>query len=512
MPADLLLVMPLLVPLYGALLCLLFWRLPALQAVAAGSVQALWLGMAAYLLHRVLGAQVLATQVGNWPAPFGITLVADLFSALLYLAGALIGLVVFLYSLKGIDETRRTFGYYPMLLLLQMGVGGACLAGDLFNLYVWFEVILIACFALLSLGGTRVQLEGTLKYVAINFFASGLLLTGVGVVYSLFGSLNMAELALLVRQSAPLHPNLPLLSVASVFFLTGFGIKAAIFPFYFWLPASYHTPPIAISAFIAGLITKVGIYVLIRLFTLIFVDNHTLFLPLFSVLAGFTMLLGVVGAAAQTDFRKILSFHIISQIGYMLMGLAIYTPLALAGSIFFILHNILVKTHLFLVSGSVANRYGSFALSKLGGVYKAQPVLALVFMLSALSLAGIPPLSGFWGKFMLARAGFENGNYMLVGVSLFVSLITLFSMTKIWNEVFWKPRPKTVPAPVVPPQRLLYLPLLLLLSFILFIGLYASPLVRLSQRAAQGLLHIETYTDTVLGINSTQKSIKHHTP
>ncbi|WP_235336710.1 proton-conducting transporter membrane subunit [Pontibacter korlensis] len=461
-------------------------------------------------MRQVLETNVVSTQVGNWPAPYGITLVADMFSVLILLSGAIIGFAVYLYSLQGLDVTRRRFGYFPLLLLLQMGVSGVCLTGDLFNLYVWFEVILICCFAMLSLGGTKGQLEGTLKYVTINFIASGLLLTGIGIMYSLYGSLNLAELAVLVRQAD--HPNLPLLSMASIFFLVGFGIKSGIFPLFFWLPASYHTPPISISAFIAGLITKVGMYTLIRLFTLLFVSNSDFILPLLAVLSGLTMVIGVIGAAAQTDFKKILSFHIISQIGYMLMGLAIYTPLAIAGSIFFIVHNILVKTNLFLISGVVAQRHRTFSLKRLGGVYLLQPTLALLFLLSALSLAGTPPLSGFWGKLMLARAGLEAGKFTLVAVSLCVSLITLFSMTKIWNEVFWKPRPNTYKAETtmtpVNPQRLrmIYLPIVMLLVFILFIGIYASPLIRLSERAAAGLLHIENYTETVLSNKGTEQN------
>lgn len=471
-----------------------------------GVTQVAWLAVLALLMERVLEEEVVSTQIGNWPAPFGITLVADLFSCLVLLSGAVIGLAVYLFSLQGLDITRRRFGYYPLLLLLQMGVSGVCLTGDLFNLYVWFEVLLICCFALISLGGTKGQLEGALKYVTINFIASGLLLTGVGIVYSLFGALNMAELALLARGE---HANIPLLSMASVFFLVGFGIKSAIFPLFFWLPASYHTPPIAISAFVAGLITKVGMYTLIRLFTLIFVSDLGFMLPLLSVLAGLTMVVGVVGAAAQNDFRKILSFHIVSQIGYMLMGLAIYTPLAVAGSIFFIVHNILVKTNLFLISGVVGQRHRTFMLKKLGGLYLHQPFLSFLFLLSALSLAGTPPLSGFWGKLMLAKAGIVESSFGLVAVSLLVSLVTLFSMTKIWNEVFWKPKPSSTKAPLhtlaesTLRNRLLYVPVIVLMVVILYIGLNAGQLVRIAERAALGMFHIEKYTTTVLAKSKT---------
>lgn len=504
MSAHLLLLLPLVLPLFGAIVCLFFWRLERWQALVSGIVQLGLLAVTVLLLVRVHAQKVLSTQVGSWSAPFGITMVADTFSALILVAAAVVGLAVFFFSVYGLDKSRQRYGYFPLMLFLQMGVGGVCLTGDLFNLYVWFELILICCFALLSLGGTKLQLEGALKYVTINFIASGLLLTGTGVMYSLFGALNLAELALLVREGS--HPNLPLLRMASVFFLTGFGIKAAVFPMFFWLPASYHTAPIAISAFIAGLITKVGVYTLIRLYTLIFITDQDFMLPLLVILSGCTMVVGVIGAAAQNDFRRILSFHIISQIGYMLMGLAIYTPLAIAGSIFFIIHNILVKTNLFLVSGIVAQYHRSFSLPKLGSVYLQQPFIAILFLISALSLAGTPPLSGFWGKFMLAKAGFEAGNYLLVTTSLCVSLVTLFSMTKIWNEVFWKPKPRALSKSIIltPAGRwriaLLYIPVVFLCTCVLAIGVCAGPLVEMAMEASQELFHIETYTNTVLGI------------
>jgi multicomponent Na+:H+ antiporter subunit D len=498
---HLLLLLPLLIPLYGAILSLFFWRYVRVQQLIGILAQACMLIASFLLLLEVNNMGIMSTQIGSWPTPFGITLVADIFSSLMVITSAIIGMAVYFYSIKGLDKARQTFGYYPILLILQLGVSGACLTGDLFNLFVWFEVLLICCFVLIALGGTKPQLEGAIKYVTINFLASGFLLTGIGVVYGIMGSLNMAELAVLVRTPVS-HPAL--ISMAGMFFLIAFGIKAAIFPLFFWLPASYHTPPIAISAFIAGMLTKVGMYTLIRLFTLIFVTDQSLTIPLLTVLAGFTMVIGVFGAASQNDFRKILSFHIVSQIGYMLMGLALFTPLALAGSIYFIIHNILVKTNLFLISGVVAHRNGSFALKKLGGVYLQHPFLSLLFFISAFSLAGIPPFSGFWGKFMLAKAGFEIESYTIVITSLAVSLITIFSMTKIWNEVFWKKKPESDPLLDVMTEseqranRLLHVPIIFLVVFILFIGIYAEPVVAMTHLAAEQLLNSELYINAVL--------------
>lgn len=498
---HLLILLPILIPLYGAILSLFFWRSVRAQQVIGILAQVCLLVASFMLLFDINENGIRTTQIGSWPAPFGITLVADLFSAMIVITGSITGMAVYLFSIKGLDKARQTFGYYPVLLVLQLGVSGACLTGDLFNLFVWFEVLLICCFVLIALGGTKPQLEGAIKYVTINFLATNFLLVGIGVVYGTLGSLNLAELAVLVRTPAA-HPAL--INMAGMFFLIAFGIKAAIFPLFFWLPASYHTPPIAISAFIAGIITKVGMYALIRLFTLVFVTDQDLTIPLFTVLAGFTMVIGVLGAASQNDFRKILSFHIVSQIGYMLMGLALFTPLAIAGSIYFIIHNIMVKTNLFLISGVVAHRHGTFALKKLGGVYLQQPLLSVLFFISAFSLAGIPPFSGFWGKFMLAKAGFEIDSFVIVLVSLAVSLMTIFSMTKIWNEVFWKKKPEVNPLLEVMTEqdqrhnRLLHLPVMIMTVFILFIGLYAEPVVAMAQLAAEQLLNSELYINAVL--------------
>jgi multicomponent Na+:H+ antiporter subunit D len=494
---HLLLLLPLLMPLYGAVFSMFFWRNLELQKVFALQAQIATLVSCVLLFIEVADKGILTTHVGNWPAPYGITLVADLFSSIILLAGTVTGFAVFMFSLKGLDFPRQAYGYYPIMLFLQLGISGACLAGDLFNLFVWFEVLLICCFVLIALGGTRPQLEGAIKYVTINFIASSFLLAGIGIMYGTVGTLNLAELALLVRI---LEGHQSLITMAGMFFLVALGVKAAVFPLFFWLPASYHTPPVAISAFIAGLVTKVGVYALVRLFTLVFVLDTEFTRPLLAIIAGLTMFVGVLGAAAQTDFRKILSFHIVSQIGYMIMGLAFFTPFAIAGLIYFMVHNILVKTNLFLISGVVARHYKSFALKDLGSVYLKQPFLAMLFAISAFSLAGIPPLSGFWGKFMLARAGLDLKNYALVGISLLVSLLTLFSMTKIWNEVFWKKKPDTTETAIISAEtnRLLHMPVVMLVLLILLISLFAEPLVKLAYRAAIQLLDSDIYIRAVL--------------
>jgi multicomponent Na+:H+ antiporter subunit D len=372
-----LLVLPILIPLATAALCLMARHRRGVQRTfgVAGAFGLMAAG--AYLLHQVAKHGIQAVQIAGWPAPFGITLIADLFSAIMVAVTGLIGAAVSVYSLASVDGDRERFGYYPLLHVLLMGVCGAFLTGDIFNLYVWFEVMLMASFVLLALGGERGQIEGALKYVTLNLMSSGVLLAAVGLLYSVAGTLNMADLSVKLRDAAPSG----FLNVLAMLFLVAFGTKAAMFPLFFWLPASYHTPPVAVSAIFAGLLTKVGVYALIRIFTLIFVQDVSYTHTLILVLAGATMITGVLGAMAQTDFRRILSFHIVSQIGYMIMGLGLLTPLAIAGSVFYIVHHIIVKTNLFLISG-LAHRFGaSYELKRLGGLYGSRPLLAALFLI-----------------------------------------------------------------------------------------------------------------------------------
>jgi multicomponent Na+:H+ antiporter subunit D len=494
-----LLILPILIPLLTATAALLLDRSRAAQRVLGVVGAGALLGAGLVLLAVVRRDGIQASQVGNWPAPFGITLVADLFSAVMVVLAGLMGLAVAVYSLMSIDGRRERFGYYPLLHILLMGVCGAFLTGDIFNLYVWFEVMLIASFVLLALGGERAQMEGAIKYVTLNLIASALFLAAVGILYGIAGTLNMAGLAVALRENV--NPGLTV--TVAMLFLVAFGIKAAVFPLFFWLPASYHTPPVAVSAIFAGLLTKVGVYALIRVFTLLFVQDpgytHTLIL----VIAALTMLTGVLGAVAQNEFRRVLSFHIISQIGYMVMGLGLFTPLALAGSVFYIIHHIIVKTNLFLVSGVVHRLRGAYDLPRLGGLYQGYPGLALLFLIPALSLAGIPPLSGFFAKLALVQAGLAIEQYAIVAVALVVSPLTLLSMTKIWAEVFWKARPPSADGtrPPVGPRGMatMLLPIAVLAAITVTLGLAAEPVFALSTRAAEQLLDPTGYIEAVMG-------------
>ncbi len=496
-----LIVLPILIPLSSAIACLLAWRSRRIQRIIGVAGAAGQLTTALCLLATVWREGVIATQLGNWPAPFGITLAADLLSAIMTVLGSLMGFAVVVYSLGSIDQRRESYGYYCFYHLLLMGVSGVFLTGDLFNLYVWFEVMLMSSFVLMALGGEKAQLEGAIKYVTLNLISSAFFLTALGILYGMAGTLNMADLAQLAK--AVEKPGVA--TTLSMLFLVAFGIKSAIFPLFFWLPASYHTPPVPVSAIFAGLLTKVGVYTLLRVFTLLFIQNPGYTHKLILVLAGLTMVTGVLGAMSHNEFRRILSFHIISQVGYMVMGLGLFTPLAVAGSIFYIIHHIIVKTNLFLVSGVAHRLQGSFELDELGGLSHRAPVLTIVFVISAFSLAGIPPLSGFWAKYILVLNSLQIESYPIAAAALGVSLLTLFSMAKIWAGAFWGDAPEPHAAgtnrpapPDLATKTALYAPMILLAGLTLVIGLMTEPFMDLAMRAADQLMNPDPYIQAVL--------------
>lgn len=494
--AQIIILLPILISFIAAIFNILAWNQRRAQRWITIIATTLNLFVALNLFQIVYQQGPQSVQASGWAAPFGITIVADLFSAIMVLITALMGLTVAIYALADIEPGREALGYHPLYHTLLMGIYGAFLTGDIFNLYVWFEVMLISSFVLIALGAGRAQLEGALKYVTINLISSAIFLAAAGLTYGVAGTLNMADL----RTFLGMAPS-GFVTTLSMLFLMAFGIKAALFPLFGWLPAAYHTPPAAISAIFAGMLTKVGVYALIRVFTLLFVqDVGYTHLTILLIASGFTMVVGVFGAASRAQFRLILSFHIISQIGYMIMGLAIFSPLALTGAIFYIIHHIIVKTNLFLVSGVVNRMQGTYDLKYLGGLYKSNPGLGLLFLIPALSLAGVPPLSGFWAKFVLVRAGLEAEQYGIVIAALFVSVLTLFSMMKIWQYAFWQKRPEgEQPPPMSTNGRLLRLaPIAILAVCTVAIGLSANFIFEVAHEAANQLLDPTLYIQTVL--------------
>jgi multicomponent Na+:H+ antiporter subunit D len=435
---NLLVPLPVIVPLFAAALSLLLHRRQTLQRVVSTATLCVVVVVAAVLIVWTdrHGPQVL--WIGAWPEPLGIALVADRVSALMLLVSAIVALAVMVYSIgQGMtsddDETPLSV-YHPTFLVLVAGVSNAFLAGDLFNLFVSFEVLLFASYVLLTLGGTVSRIRAGTVYVVVNMLASMLFLASVAAVYAATGSLNLAQLS---QRLADLPAGVAL--VLQLMLLVTFAIKAAIFPLSLWLPDSYPTAPAPVTAVFAGLLTKVGVYAILRLQSLLFPDSPLTTLLLVAALL--TMVVGILGAVAQSDLKRMLSFTLMSHIGYMVFGIGLATVAGFSGAVFYVVHHITIQTSLFLVLGLVERRAGSSSLLRLGGLAKLAPVLGVLFFVPAMNLAGIPPMSGFLGKVGLIDAGLDVGGplaYALVGGGVVTSLLTLYAVAKAWNLAFWR--------------------------------------------------------------------------
>lgn len=491
---------PVLIHLLTALLQLIFWRKTVTHRVLSIVGCSIGLIISFFLFHQVFYGEILTLEAGSWKPPFGIVFVADTFSTSLVLLTSIVGLAVSLFSVVGVGRARMLYGYFPIFHFLIMGLIGAFLTGDIFNLYVWFEVVIISSFVLMTLGGRKAQLEGAVKYMSLNILASTFFLTGVGILYGITGTLNMADLA----NKIPLIENQAIVNMTATFFLIGFGIKSAVFPLYFWLPSSYHTPPSAVAAIFGGLLTKVGLYAMFRVFTLIFNPDEFL-RAVFIGIAIMTILTGVFGSVIKTNIRRLFSYLIICHIGFIVGGLGLYTHIAFMGAIFYLFHDIITKTNLFLISGLIRQLRGTMDMARLGGLYDEYPKISLMIAIVLFSLVGIPPLSGFWPKIYLIRASLIDENWWLIGGIIIGSFVTLFVVAKLWSEVFWKSASgdqiivDSFKAMPIKRQIFFTAPILLLTIATLFIGFNAEFIIAVADKIANEMINTNPYVDAVLG-------------
>ncbi|MDR6167991.1 multicomponent Na+:H+ antiporter subunit D [Microbacterium paludicola] len=401
---------PLLVtlPLLGAAIALIFGRRRRIQVGVSIVTLTATLVIAAVLLNAINATGVpIAVSVGGWPIPFGIVLYVDRLAALLVVVSSVVLLAVLLFSVgqgaaDGDDETPVSI-FHPSYLILSAGIFNAFIAGDLFNLYVGFEILLVASYVLITLGSTESRIRTGVVYIVVSLVSSILFLSAIAAIYGALGTVNMVQLSQRMTE-LPQETQL----VLHLLLLLAFSIKAAVFPLSFWLPDSYPTAPAPVTAVFAGLLTKVGVYAIIRTETEIFQDNDVNTLLLIVALA--TMIVGVLGAVAQAELKRILSFTLVSHIGYMIFGLAIATPAAVGATIYYIVHHIVVQTTLFLAVGLVERRAGSTSILKVKGLMRAAPLLAVLYFIPAINLGGLPPFSGFIGKYALLRRGRRRGH------------------------------------------------------------------------------------------------------
>lgn len=443
--ASILVPLPVVLPLVAAGLTLVTSRSSGWQRSISVTALTTMLVAAFALLYLAdtQGPQVVHT--GGWPAPHGIALVVDRLSAVMLLTSIVVTGGVLLFSIgqgrSGDDETDGASPlpiFHPTLMVLVAGVATTFVSGDLFHIYVGFEMLLIASFVLLTLGGSTERVAAGVNYVFVNLLSSLFFLTAIALIYAATGTVTLAQLA---GRLGDLPAGVQL--TLQVLLLIGFAVKAAVFPLSGWLPDSYPTAPASVTAVFAGLLTKVGVYAIIRMQTLLFPDGRLDAMLMWAALL--TMLVGILGAIAQDDIKRLLSFTLVSHIGYLIFGVAVGNQAALSGAIFYVVHHIVVQTTLFLVVGLVQWRSGTTSLEELGGLARTAPVIAVLFFVPAINLAGIPPFSGFLGKVGIFEGAVQHGrwiDYVLVAGTALTSLLTLYAVARVWSRAFWQ-RPVT---------------------------------------------------------------------
>ncbi|WP_120520622.1 Na+/H+ antiporter subunit D [Arthrobacter celericrescens] len=502
-------------PILGAALTFALNRNPVAQRTVSIGLLALTLLLECWLLAAVWTTGTSSVTLGGWLPPFGVVMVVDQFSSLMLVVSSVVSLAVLVYATgQGMadgDQEAPVSIFHPTYLILVAGVSNAFLTGDLFNLYVGFEILLTASYVLMTLGGTGPRIRAGVTYVVVSVVSSVLFLIAIAMIYGATGTITMADLAVKLAELDPATRNL-----LHVMLLVAFGIKAAVFPLSFWLPDSYPTAPAPVTAVFAGLLTKVGVYAMVRTETLLF-PGDTLNTPLM-VVALLTMVVGILGALAQSDIKRLLSFTLVSHIGYMVFGLAMSSVTGLAAAVFYVAHHITVQTSLFLVTGLIERRGGSSSMDRLGGLAKLSPLLALLFFVPAMNLAGIPPFSGFLGKVGLLQAGMELGTPLaitLVAGGVLTSLLTLLAIARVWNRAFWrKPDDAEYPDPVLKDTAAVgLLPRTMvgstaaLVVFGVALTVFAGPLFQLAGNSAEQMLDRTAYIQSVLGADATVPGI-----
>lgn len=493
-------VLVILVPFFTAIVLALLRGAPRLEK-ALSLASALGLTGYVFWLTRYVdthGVQV--TMIGGYAAPYGIAFVADRLACIMLCLSMSVGTVVLAYTCFTVTERQQRHFFFPFFHVLLLGVNWSFVTGDLFNLFVAYEVMLLGSYGAMMVGATRQQVRQTMTYVAINLVGGALFVVGVALIYALAGTLNMADLA--ERTAALTGTRAAMLTAASMVLLIVFALKAAAFPLFSWLPDSYPVVPPGVNGYFAGLLTKVGVYSLLRVFVMVFrQDGSAIAIDLLLVLSGFTMLLGVLGALVQWEMRRILSWHIISQVGYMVMGIGLcadpsLAPAAAAATIFYVVHHIIVKSSLFLVAGVAEHVTGKRKLVEMGGVVTLAPAAAVLFFVAAFSLAGMPPFSGFLAKLVVLKPALAGRHWVIATIAVLTSFLTLLSMLKIWRYVFWgEPRRDAAPRGWYGPAAATAV----LVAATVVLGAGAQPFLRLANDAAREVVEPAAYIRAVLG-------------
>ncbi|KKE79288.1 Na+/H+ antiporter subunit D [Bacilli bacterium] len=487
-----LVVLPMVIPVLAGILFVFFRNQIKLQRWISFIVMIGNIGIAAYLLHLNQIAGIQRIDFSGWMPPFGISFVADSFALILVLLTSLVAAICLIYAFSSIGEAREKMYFYSFVNFLVAGVNGSFLTGDLFNLYVCFEIMLLASYVLIALGGEKVQLRESIKYVLINVLSSWFFLVAIAYLYGAIGTLNMAHISERIAESG----QTPLLTVISIVFLTVFALKAGLL-LYFWLPGSYSIAPTAVAALFGALLTKVGIYAMIRVFTLFFYHDPSITHTFITVLAALTLIGGSIGAVAYKDIRLIVTYNVVIAVGFILVGLAVATPEALEGSIYYLMHDMIVKALLFLLAGTMISVTGTTRIDEMSGLIRNYPLLGWMFFIVMLSLAGVPPLSGFIGKVLVGQGTIETGSYILLALAFLSSIFVLYSLLRVFLQCFWG---ETIISSEdeIPMKKGWMIPCAILTIGTIVLGLGAEFIFPYVSDAANTLLNPSDYIDAVL--------------
>ncbi|KKO52377.1 Na+/H+ antiporter subunit D [Paenibacillus sp. DMB20] len=488
-----LIVLPLLIPLVTAVVLIFLQKKTKVQRWISLVSVSINIVSALLIIGQVKEKGIQTLYMGGWLPPYGIVFVADMFAALLVLTTLVAAAGCLLFAFRTVGDQREKYYFYPFFQFLLAGVLGSFLTGDLFNMFVCFEVMLISSYALIVLGGTKRQLRETLKYILINILSSTLFVAAMAYLYGTVGTLNMAHLSLRVAEAQ----QAGILNVIAILFLIVFALKAGLFLF-FWLPGSYSVPPTAVIAVFGALLTKVGLYAMIRTFTLIFYHDAGFTHTVIAWMAAATMILGGLGAVAYKDLPRILNYNVVISVGFIAFGLAVATKDSLDGTVLYLIHDMIAKALMFILGGMIIAAAGTNKLNEMGGLIKKYPALGWMFFILVLALVGIPPLSGFPGKVLLVRGGIGEGHFWLTGVAVASSLLVLYSLIRVFMGAFWREDPLLPASEKKKWHGAAYVSAVALFMLVIGLGLGSEWVYSYTGQAADVLVDPSIYIEAVL--------------
>ncbi|GGG10495.1 Na+/H+ antiporter subunit D [Lysinibacillus alkalisoli] len=485
-------VLPLILPIITGILLVFLRHQLVLQRIIAVVTMAIVSIISVIMLHQVYTSGIIYLDFSGWAPPFGILFVADSFASLLVVTSSIVTTCILLYATTTIEPKREKMFFYTFVLLMVAGVNGSFLTGDIFNLFVCFEVMLLASYALITLGGEKLQLRESLKYVLINVVASWIFLVALAYLYGTLGTLNMAHIAQRVAEAG----QDPLLTTISLVFLVVFALKAGLL-LYQWLPTAYSVPPTAIATLFAALLTKVGIYALIRTFTLMFPYEPSVTHRIIGIMAIITVVGGCLGALAAKDIRTIAVYNVVIGVGFILIGLATNTEQGLQGAIYYLMHDMVAKALLFLIIGTMIALTSESHIDKMSGLIRNYPLFGWLFFIVMCALAGIPPLSGFIGKVLIGQGAIASSSYVLLIIGFGSTIIVLYSLLRIFLSCFFGET--IIPTgDETPMNKVNMAAMLLLAGCIISLGFGAELVAPYVKDAAAVLMNPDIYIKAIL--------------